>query len=36
MEDIGTIHGLAHRIHKEERGWLINSRIDLRTVNEGY
>jgi len=34
--DIGTIVGLAHLIQEEERRWLINSRIDLRTFNEFY
>jgi len=32
--DIGTILGLAHLIQEEDRRWLINSRIDLRTFNE--
>ena len=34
--DIGTIQGLAHVIPEGERRWLVNSRIDLRTFNEGY
>ena len=34
--DIGTIHGLAHLMSEGERHWLVNSRIDLRTVNEVY
>jgi len=34
--DIGTILGLAHLIAEEERRWLVNSRIDLRTFNEVY
>jgi len=34
--DIGTILGLAHRIPKEDRRWVVNSRIDLRTFNEIY
>jgi hypothetical protein len=34
--DIGTILGLAHLIQEEDRRWLINSRIDLRTFNEVY
>jgi len=34
--DIGTILGLAHLIDEEDRRWLINSRIDLRTFNEVY
>jgi len=34
--DIGTIPGLAHLISEEDRHWLVNSRIDLRTVNEVY
>jgi len=34
--DIGTILGLAHLIPEEDRRWLINSRIDLRTFNEVY
>jgi len=34
--DIGTILGLAHLIQEEDRRWLINSRIDLRTFNEIY
>jgi len=32
--DIGAILGLAHLIEEEDRCWLINSRIDLRTFNE--
>jgi len=32
--DIGTILGLARLIPEEERRWLVNSRIDLRTFNE--
>jgi len=34
--DIGTILGLAHVIPEEDRSWLVNSRIDLRTFNELY
>jgi len=34
--DIGTILGRAHLIQEEDRRWLINSRIDLRTFNEVY
>ena len=34
--DIGTILGLAHLIQAEDRRWLINTRIDLRTFNEVY
>jgi len=34
--DIGTILSLAHVIPEEDRRWLINSRIDLRTFNEVY
>ena len=34
--DIGTILGLAHLIPQEDRGWLVNSRIDLSTFNEVY
>jgi len=34
--DIGTIHGLAHLMPEEDRRWLVNSRIDLRTCNEVY
>ena len=34
--DIETIHGLAHLIPEGERRWLVNSRIDLRTINEVY
>jgi len=34
--DIGRILGLAHLIQEEDRRWLINSRIDLRTFNEVY
>jgi len=34
--DIGTIIGLAHVIQEEDRRWLINSRIDLRTLNKVY
>jgi len=34
--DIGTILGLAHLIPVEDRRWLVNSRIDLRTFNEIY
>ena len=36
MVDIGTILGLAHLIAEEDRRWLVNSRIDLRTFNEVY
>jgi len=34
--DIGTILGLAHLIPEEDRRWLVNSRMDLRTFNEVY
>jgi len=34
--DIGIILGLAHLIPEEDRRWLVNSRIDLRTFNEVY
>jgi len=34
--DIGTILGLAHLIPEEDRRWLVNSRIDLRTFNDVY
>ena len=34
--DIGTILSLAHRISEEDRRWLVNSRIDLRTFNKIY
>ena len=34
--DIGTILGLAHLIPEEDRRWVVNSRIDLRTFNEVY
>jgi len=34
--DIGTILGVAHLIPEEDRRWLVNSRIDLRTLNEVY
>jgi len=34
--DIGTILGLTHLITEEDRRWLVNSRIDLRTFNEVY
>jgi len=34
--DIGTILGLAHLIPEEDRWWLVNSRIDLRTFNQVY
>jgi len=34
--DIGTMLGLAHLIPEEDRRWLVNSRIDLRTLNEVY
>jgi len=34
--DIGTILGLAHLIPEEDRRWLVNSGIDLRTFNEVY
>jgi len=34
--DIGTILGLAHLIPEEDRRWLVNSRIDLRTLNQVY
>jgi len=32
--DIGTILGLAHLIPEEDRRWLVNSQIDLRTFNQ--
>ena len=34
--NIGTILGLADLIQEEDRRWLINSRLDLRTFNEVY
>ena len=34
--DIGTILGLVHLIPEIDQCWLVNSRIDLRTVNEIY
>jgi len=34
--DVGTIHGLGHLIPEGQRGWLVNSRIGLRTFNEVY
>jgi len=34
--DIGTILGLAQLIPEEDRRWLVNSRLDLRTFNELY
>ena len=34
--DVGTILGLAHLIPEEDRCWLVNNRIDLRTFNEIY
>jgi len=34
--DIGTILGLAHLIPEEDRPWLVNSLIDLRTFNKVY
>jgi len=34
--DLGKIHGLAHMIPERERRGLVNSRIDLRTLNEVY
>ena len=34
--DKGTILGLAHVIPEEDRRWVVNSRIDLRTFNEVY
>jgi len=34
--DIGTMLSLAHLIPEEDRRWLVNSRIDLRTFNEVY
>ena len=34
--DIGTILGLAHLVPEDDRRWLGNSRIDLRTFNEVY
>jgi len=34
--DIGTILSLAHLIAEEDRQWLVNSRIDLKTFNEVY
>jgi len=34
--DKGTILGLVHLIPEEDRRWLVNSWIDLRTFNKGY
>jgi len=34
--DIGTILGLVLLIQEEDRRWLINSRIDLRTFHQVY
>jgi len=34
--DIWTIFGLAHLIQEVERCWILNSRIDLRTINRVY
>jgi len=34
--DLGTMLKLAHLIPEEERRWLVNSRIDLRTLKEVY
>jgi len=34
--DTGTILGVMHLIQEEDRRWLINTRIDLRTFNEVY
>jgi len=34
--DIGTILRLGHLIPEEDRHWLVNNRIDLRTFNEVY
>jgi len=36
LVDIGTILGLAHLIPEGDRRWLVNSHIDLRTLNEIY
>jgi len=36
LVDLGPILGLAHLIPEGDRGWLVNSRIDLRTFNEIY
>jgi len=34
--DVEIIHGLAHLIPEEERRWLVQGRIDLRTFNQVY
>ena len=34
--NIGTILDVAHLIPEPDRRWLVNSRINLRTVNEIY
>ena len=34
--DIGTMLDLAHLILEAEWRWIVNSRIDLRTLNEVY
>jgi len=34
--DIGTILGLAHLIPEGDRRWIVNSRINLRTLNKVY
>jgi len=34
--DIGTILGLAHLIPEEDRRWIVDSRIDLRTFKVVY
>ena len=34
--DVGTILVLAHLIPEADRCWLVNKRIDLKTINEIY
>jgi len=34
--EVGTIQSLGHLITEGERRWLVNSRIDLRTISEVY
>ena len=36
LVDVGKILGLAHLIPEADRRWLVNNRIDLRTLNEIY
>ena len=36
LVDIKTILGLAHLIPEPDRRWLVNSRRNLRTINESY